>query len=1043
MSKTAVVFIHGLGSNENETWKDLRAIINDSSNFTRNFNYFAYEYESQKIDSLRFNLTHTVIKKIANLSDSDNSTDFSQIKKLSKAFKTYLDSDIFSGYDNIFIVAHSMGGLISTRLLLDEIANAGTLKVKKLLCICTPFLGSDFASAVKNIGIGSTETGEMKVKSKFLTQLLTDVKATDFENKVDCSYFFGASDKVITDYSKESSKTFKGDHSSILDQPGVQKVYDEMIKFFLEKKHNTFFEHLYTKAVSARDIFYKNDIARILDNNEINYDKLQKNKLDLALLNKDERKLFDTFLKLVNNPSFNPHEEYIGGTYNVDIEENKILLDEYWEEISQNKRVLPYFYIGPRGCGKTFLQNNWLDNKKEDMEQQNVFHVRCDVHKIYDAIRSSKDNGSIKISDYLDMQFLYIFLKYRDEKYNNKGKNTGGCSSPMLQRIDVLLDKKDTTLFKNSKFTNLGDFLDKQSKHIEHNEVKIRSGDRTYSFAMDLMKNSVQNVEIDFISVLLRDYDKLVRAVKENEANRELDMFLGVLGDTEREKALEEIVLRIDENGRGDDDELKNAAMQYTLTKIKSGIKKKKRNTTILWKEVSKYIQKEIISSGYKILKIIDGIDNIFIQDHEQEKVFFEDKIKEVNSIIEGNQLDNIYYFISLRRDTFIQIEQNKPNEKGFRTGDISGGGRMRYTLNSHSSMNEALETILKKRYNAAIENIGVEHTLSDTLYFLILKYTFNIYPKKSNHNEWEIRNFRIILRHYLFLSLQVLFELKKNNHVETKFSETQCCSLIEEHFYSVFFLKNLSHVNTERRTVNDQVEGEYKAFPNVFYIDQGSVCRHEFWLGLCQIRILQLLGGSELEVGKLVEILENIYPKDYILKQVDIAFHFNLIETDFGHDTKKIKYKTTDKGRYLLSIIGKDMHVLYYLCLDTALPKELIIKPLIEIHNEVIKYNKLRGYANSVIKTVTTFILFIKYIHEEEILVLRQKGIDEDIIDSLRLPVDCKKIELAIKSVYLDTVKNYEPLQTFFKKVGKYEATEELKRDLESFKWKMTKEKS
>lgn len=269
--------------------------------------------------------------------------------------------------------------------------------------------------------------------------------------------------------------------------------------------------------------------------------------------------------------------------------------------------MLPQFYIGNRGCGKTFSQNIWLDKHISEFEENKIFHVRCDVHKIYNLFKGKGvKKKELDIETYLNMQFLYIFLKYRSKEYNNKCENKEGAESNLMKCIDDELDKKYSGFTNNNnKFEDLGDFLDQQSSHIHNSEVNLRPKDRQYSYAVFLMKNVFLDGErTKEVENILNDYNNLADKLKEKKGHKELDKFLDGTESAYKESTREKILSVIDKN-KSELPEIQRSDLRTFLLKTKVYIKSNKLTTTKLWIEVSKYIQNFIISKGYKLLKIM------------------------------------------------------------------------------------------------------------------------------------------------------------------------------------------------------------------------------------------------------------------------------------------------------------------------------------------------------------------------------------------------------------------------------------------------------
>jgi hypothetical protein len=76
-------------------------------------------------------------------------------------------------------------------------------------------------------------------------------------------------------------------------------------------------------------------------------------------------------------------------------------------------------HVGPKGSGKTTVQNQWLHTRHSQLEDKKVLYVRCDAPRIFDLF--SRESASITtwdasllptLEEYLDLQMIYILAKY-------------------------------------------------------------------------------------------------------------------------------------------------------------------------------------------------------------------------------------------------------------------------------------------------------------------------------------------------------------------------------------------------------------------------------------------------------------------------------------------------------------------------------------------------------------------------------------------------------------------------------------------------------
>lgn len=141
-NKNLIIFIHGL-TGSNDTWKNEETnntypelLLKDES-IANNFDiaYFDYFTTLFNIQEKGWNFKSLFSK---NKSTPKNIS----ISEISGVLKTRIDYE-FEIYDSIVIIAHSMGGLIAKKTILDYITTGS--KIKLFLSLAVPHLGSNLA----------------------------------------------------------------------------------------------------------------------------------------------------------------------------------------------------------------------------------------------------------------------------------------------------------------------------------------------------------------------------------------------------------------------------------------------------------------------------------------------------------------------------------------------------------------------------------------------------------------------------------------------------------------------------------------------------------------------------------------------------------------------------------------------------------------------------------------------------------------------------------------------------------------------------------
>lgn len=142
-----VVFIHGFTGAE-ETWvneegKSFAEMLLNFEEIQLNYDFAEVIYYSKIMD---FQKTKSASKFIKNLFKRSTKAVKKnvEINELAKFVRSLIHYNCES-YENIIVIAHSMGGLVAKALVIDEIKNASTKKVKKYISLAVPHSGSNFA----------------------------------------------------------------------------------------------------------------------------------------------------------------------------------------------------------------------------------------------------------------------------------------------------------------------------------------------------------------------------------------------------------------------------------------------------------------------------------------------------------------------------------------------------------------------------------------------------------------------------------------------------------------------------------------------------------------------------------------------------------------------------------------------------------------------------------------------------------------------------------------------------------------------------------
>ncbi|MCE7730236.1 ABC-three component system protein [Vibrio campbellii] len=248
MNKNLVLFIHGLTGGY-DTWKNSRGelfadLLKSDSEINSNFDFREFEYFTKIVNVKNSMLSHNLVKLVnfvpgINLPVPKRKKNVSFLT-LSEELATFIQFDC-SEYENIVIVAHSMGGLISKKFILDLNDNSYDeihSKVVGYLSLATPHRGSIPALIVSKANINAKELKPLAKE----TADLNDRWVESVDKLPRARYVIAKNDDFVSEVSSVPSTTnktkFKSsfvdhDHSSICKPESEKDISLKIVKKFL------------------------------------------------------------------------------------------------------------------------------------------------------------------------------------------------------------------------------------------------------------------------------------------------------------------------------------------------------------------------------------------------------------------------------------------------------------------------------------------------------------------------------------------------------------------------------------------------------------------------------------------------------------------------------------------------------------------------------------------------------------------------------------------------------------------------------------------
>ena len=191
--ESCVVFIHGLVGSTT-TWN--RFVYFLTRHWVSN-DSFGLEYYQYSVELTLPLFLDAILKAVVGGPSIDD---------LAKGLKTVIDEEC-KEYENVILIAHSMGGLIARQYLVDVMKlDKKVGKTKALITYASPHRGSAFATWYRIFGryilfpfyLSSKQVVQMcRIKSDFLEKLNADWASLRIEKRIDFTRVVGLTDWVV------------------------------------------------------------------------------------------------------------------------------------------------------------------------------------------------------------------------------------------------------------------------------------------------------------------------------------------------------------------------------------------------------------------------------------------------------------------------------------------------------------------------------------------------------------------------------------------------------------------------------------------------------------------------------------------------------------------------------------------------------------------------------------------------------------------------------------------------------------------------------
>ena len=656
------------------------------------------------------------------------------------------------------------------------------------------------------------------------------------------------------------------------------------------------------------------------------------------------------------------------------------------------KEICPSTHMNP--CIDNEYSRYFVDEFIEEVEGENgkkLYNLQklSHIQKFEDWL--SVDNGNLKIKKFKGEVIFHIGTKGSGKTlwqniWLHKNNSTLEEHKIFWIRLDV--EKLYTLWERNIDITTneyiLGQMLYVFCKH--HKDIKGNKVSKLFDEIHNKFKNDFRNIieEITYtkkeIKYLEDPINELYKYAKTVEAKTVSDLL----------SYFEKVVAKYEQTYKGENERLP-VSPHHSRNKsylIDHVFNDKGSSLFHVWMVVAEAIHSFILENDYYILKIIDGVDNIVQKEH---KINLEKKsFKQLCEFHLKKTDSNEIYIISLRDYMLERLKEFCIIEK---YAYFKDGRYLDFAY--YQDKRDIGKDILSRRIDYILNKYNSNCKMKDILKKINVHHRAKVYDCRWNYN------YRCFITNHFSLTKYITarYYLRKD---DTKFDT------IEEidRFEDVNFL-----LNGELFLSKDHKESEdygQHGF-NIFDFNLKSNKPYVFLYP----RVLLLIKNHKKINSDTVRRVMNLFDvgDDICSICLNRLVDYGLIRQSVidNSETPISEYIISDKGELILDKYFNDIHYLYYLSLDTYLPK--VILNNIEVAPNNLKKNEKRRYPITCIKTGLTFLNYLHFKNENDLNKIKSKefkilGIDKSIF---KIPIKEDILKQSLKSM-IDIIER-EPL--------------------------------
>jgi len=594
--------------------------------------------------------------------------------------------------------------------------------------------------------------------------------------------------------------------------------------------------------------------------------------------------------------------------------------------------------LGEKGTGKTITQNVWLHDHNKDLEDKKIFWVRLDVEKLYK--RLWKHEKHINTKEYFLGQLLYVFCKRFKEIEDTITPNRFAPDDSKF--VNSKLITEIYNLLRNSPDY---DDIPPGDEKLTKNQLEFFKG--TNSFIYESLKS--------------KNYQKITE----------------YLNDLEIVIAIDEGIYKNDGKTRlaflpeKNEDSKKDKNYSFLIDRVFQD----KKNQFEKWIHLAEKIRMFMLDKGYKILYMVDGIDNIDFDNKNDEDNYNKllKQLLEFPLLKSGMVLEQEQVLMAMRHNTFSELRKmySGYNTTEYRDLEL----RKEIDVDEQENM---INEVFKKRISVISEKENSNKWYGKTHIVEILDIIAEIgFGPEDLKRKWN-SNYRNFIHSNINLAKYILFKYYwKGNDKKTSLSDKD--KEIIKNDIKTFRDINL-YLSGEMYACKEKITGEEAKITcfNIFDFAEGKHLLIYTYI----LMIIKALGDETYKqcheniINIMCKLGFPIKENESDTKENTCEFciarlvNRGMLKKIFQLDKKSFAYKITKKGEFFLTQFYNSIDYLYYSCLDTKLPNEVFdsIKDYIAQNNfDHGEYTYFPPYS------VITGICFLNYLISENEQKLKQ----------------------------------------------------------------------